>query len=150
MLPSDLSLIRIHISDCHQFPDIQISPGSVATCLRCGGIFKYEFVANLLVSLSAKEFWKSVNSWGSYGQEFHILFSFDSQCRLAWQSDWLAKITFCYNAAEHSSATFPPFYIFMERMPVWTSNLTFPQEEETGKTVPQHAVQVRDNLQWAT
>ena len=33
--------------------------------LRCGGIFKYEFVANLTLSLSAKEFWKSVNIWGS-------------------------------------------------------------------------------------
>jgi len=46
----------MHISDCCQFSDIHISQGSVATCLRCGGIFKYEFVANLPVSLSVKEF----------------------------------------------------------------------------------------------
>ena len=37
----------MHVSDSHQFSDIHISQGSVATYLRCGGIFKYEFVANL-------------------------------------------------------------------------------------------------------
>ena len=70
----------MHISDCCQFSDSHISQGSVATHLRCGGIFKYEFVANLPVSLSVKEFWKSVNIWGSYGQEFSVLFFFETQC----------------------------------------------------------------------
>ena len=74
MLSCDLSLITMHISDCCQFSDIHISQGSVATYLRCGGIFKYECVANLPVSLPVKEFWKSVNIWGSYGQEFSVLF----------------------------------------------------------------------------
>jgi len=46
----------MHISDCCQFSDIHISQGSVATYLRCGGIFKYELVANLPVSLTVKEF----------------------------------------------------------------------------------------------
>jgi len=32
------------------FSDIHISQGSVATCLKHGGIFKHEFVANLLQS----------------------------------------------------------------------------------------------------
>ena len=39
----------------------------------CGGIFKYGFVANLPMSLSVKKFQKSVNIWGSYGQEFSVL-----------------------------------------------------------------------------
>ena len=69
----------MHISDCCQFSDIHISQGSVATYLRCGGIFKYEFVANLPMSLPVKKFWKSVNIWGSYGQEFSVLF-FETQC----------------------------------------------------------------------
>jgi len=43
-------------------------------------MFKYEFVVNLPSSLSAKEFWKSVNIWGSYGQERVSCF-FDSRCR---------------------------------------------------------------------
>ena len=36
------------------FSDIHISQGSVATCLKRGGIFKHEFVANLLQSDSEK------------------------------------------------------------------------------------------------
>ena len=35
---------------------------------------KFDFVANLPVSLPVKEFWKSVNIWGSYEQEFGVLF----------------------------------------------------------------------------
>jgi len=46
----------MHISDCCQFSDIHIAQGSVATYLRCGGIFKYKFVANLAMSLTVKEF----------------------------------------------------------------------------------------------
>ena len=69
----------MHISDCCQFSGIHISQGSVATYLRCGGIFKYDFVANLPVSLSVKKFRKSVNIWRSYGQEFSVLF-FETQC----------------------------------------------------------------------
>jgi len=38
------------------FLNIDISQGSVATRLRCGGIFKYELVANLTMSLPVKEF----------------------------------------------------------------------------------------------
>jgi len=54
--------------------NIIISQGSVAIQLRCGGIFTYEFVVNLPLSLIVKEFWKSVNIWGSYGQEFSVVF----------------------------------------------------------------------------
>jgi len=67
-------IITICISDWRQFSDIHISQGSVATRLRCGGIFEYEFVADLPLSPSAKELWKSVIIWGSYGQEFSVLF----------------------------------------------------------------------------
>jgi len=35
---------------------IHISQGSVATCLKPGGIFKHEFVANLLPSRLLKKF----------------------------------------------------------------------------------------------
>jgi len=73
------------------FLNTDISQGSVATYLRCGGIFKYEFVANLPLSLLVKGFWKSVNIWGSYGQEFSVLF-FSTHSVLQWpshdESDW--------------------------------------------------------------
>ena len=35
-----------------------ISQGSVAMHLRCGGMFKYDFVTNLQTSLPVKEFLK--------------------------------------------------------------------------------------------
>jgi len=38
------------------FLNIDISQGIVATQLRHGGIFKYNFVANLPLSLPVKEF----------------------------------------------------------------------------------------------
>jgi len=43
------------------FSDINISRGSVATRLRCGGMFYYLFARILLLSLSVKEFSKSVS-----------------------------------------------------------------------------------------
>ena len=57
-------------SNYHLFSDIAIAQGSVATCLRCGGIFSYHFTANLSPSLTVKEFWKSVKVWQSYCYEF--------------------------------------------------------------------------------
>ena len=51
-----------------------ISQGSVATRLGCDGVFIHHFVANFLLSLTVKEFWKSVNIWWSYGQELGVLF----------------------------------------------------------------------------
>jgi len=76
VLSCDLSLITIslHISDCRQFSDICISQGSVAIYIRCGGIIEYDVAAHLQVILPVKEFRKSVNIWGSYGQEFNVLF----------------------------------------------------------------------------
>jgi len=86
ILPCHISLITIHISDCCQFSDIHILQGSVATvatCLRCGSKVKYEFGANLALSLSAKKLRKSVIIWESYGQEFRVLFFIESPCSLS-------------------------------------------------------------------
>jgi len=47
-------------------------------CLRRDGIFKHEFVANLLLSPAIKKFENRL-IFGGYGQEFGVLF-FDSQC----------------------------------------------------------------------
>jgi len=43
-----------------------ISRGSVATHLRCGGICSNSFITNCLLILTVKKFWKSVNIWWSY------------------------------------------------------------------------------------
>ena len=50
--------------------DIDVSQGSVATRLRCGGVVGDDFTANLLTNLSVKEFWKLVNIWRSYGHDY--------------------------------------------------------------------------------
>jgi len=54
----------MRIADYRQFSDIDISQGSVATYVRCGGIFKHKFVVNLPLSPPVKEFRKSVNNLG--------------------------------------------------------------------------------------
>jgi len=41
-------------------------------------MFKYEFIANVSLSLPVKKIRKSVNIWRSYGQEFSVLFFIDS------------------------------------------------------------------------
>jgi len=66
----DLLLIAIPVSNYHLFSDINISQSSVATHLRCGVIFSCHFSANLSLSLTVKEFWKSVKIWQSYRHEF--------------------------------------------------------------------------------
>jgi len=48
-----------------RFLSTNISQGSVATHLTGGGVFYYCFITNLLLSLSVKEFWKSVTIWQS-------------------------------------------------------------------------------------
>jgi len=55
-LPCDLSLIIMLVSDCRQFSDINVSQGSVMTCLRCGGTVNDDFTVNLLLYLPLKEF----------------------------------------------------------------------------------------------
>ena len=56
-----------------------ISQGRVATRLRCGGIFNYDFTANLSLSLIVKEFWKPAKTWQSYRHELGGLL-FGTQC----------------------------------------------------------------------
>ena len=68
------------------FLDIDISKGRTTTYLRCGVIFNNDFIANLLLSLSLKGFWKSVSISQSYGQSIVAPFC-DSQCIYRFTSD---------------------------------------------------------------
>ena len=45
------------------FLNTDISQGSVATRLGCGEVFVHNVVTNFLLSLTVKEFKKSVNMW---------------------------------------------------------------------------------------
>jgi len=68
----------------------------VATCLRRGGIFKYNFITNLLLSLTVTKFRKPVNIWRSYGQKYGVLF-FDLECIL-YSLYSRFRCSHCYNA----------------------------------------------------
>jgi len=52
------------------FSVIRVSQGSVATYVRCGGMSAKHCIANFLLSLSVKEFLKSVKVWQSYCTKF--------------------------------------------------------------------------------
>jgi len=43
--------------------------GRLATWVNDGGIFNDFFIANLLLSVMVKEFWRSVRIWQSYGKK---------------------------------------------------------------------------------
>jgi len=60
------------------FFDIYISQGSVVTCLRRGGIFKHQFVANLLLSPLVKKVPKSLRFGEVMGKSLVSCY-FDSQ-----------------------------------------------------------------------
>jgi len=46
----------------------------VATQLRSGGMFSNHFTTNFSQNVPVKKFWKSVNIWQSYGQNFVVYF----------------------------------------------------------------------------
>ena len=92
------SLLQLLLEHCDCLY-IDISQGSAATRLRCGGIFKYELVANLPVSLPVKEFWKSVNISGSYGQVFGVLFFSETQCITRYQLELILWQPFAADCA---------------------------------------------------
>jgi len=50
-----VSLLQLLLEHC-DFLNIDISQSNVATRLMCGGIFKYDLVANLPLSVPVKEF----------------------------------------------------------------------------------------------
>jgi len=99
----DLPLITILVSNCRLFSDISISQGSVATRLRCGGIFNYHFTANLSPSLTVKELWRSVKTWQSYRYGFGG--------PLFWNTVYIHRVSksvlpfTCYNVDLHFSIT---------------------------------------------
>ena len=67
-----------------QFLKINISQGSVATPVKCAGICNDHFIVNFLLSVSMKEFKKSVNICRRYKQDFDVSF-FDSRCSLDFE-----------------------------------------------------------------
>jgi len=61
------------------FYTFYILQGSVATQLRCGGIFNNHFTTNFSQNAAVKKFWKSVNIWQRYGKHF-VAYFFGPPC----------------------------------------------------------------------
>jgi len=57
-----------------EFYTFYISQGSVATQLTCGGMFNNHFTTNFSQNAAVKKFWKLVNIWRRYGQNFVAYF----------------------------------------------------------------------------
>ena len=76
------------------------SEGSVVICLKCGGIFNDHFIASLLDSIPAKEYWNSVNIWQRYGQEYGVSL-FNSWCSLQLQHEQI-----CWPHAMNAHSTY--------------------------------------------
>ena len=70
--------------ECSYSYIFNVSQGSVATQLRCGGIFNNHSIANSPQSVSGKEFRKSVIVWRRYGQKFGGTFFWLGVVSLIW------------------------------------------------------------------
>ena len=69
------------------------------------------------------------------------------------QRNWsvlIPYITFCYNATEHSATGFPPYFVFMGRIPLWTVDLVLPEVNDEQRTVPEYTAMVVDRLSKAS
>jgi len=62
------------------FLNIDISQGSVATHLGCGGVFKYCFVTNFLLSLEVKKNFENRLIFGEVMGKSLVSCFFDSRC----------------------------------------------------------------------
>ena len=58
-----------NVKHMERFYSYNKSQGSLATYLKCSGLFNDHFTTNLLLRLLAKQFLKSVNIWRSYRKE---------------------------------------------------------------------------------
>jgi len=75
------SLLHLLVKYC-DFLNIDISQGSVATHLGFGGMFKYDFVTNFLISLQQKNF-ENRFTFGEVTDRSIVSCFFDSQCSMA-------------------------------------------------------------------
>ena len=74
-----ISSLFIYSPNSDGFYIFYISQGSVATQLRCGGMFSNHFIANFQQNAPMKKFWQSVNICQRYGQNF-VAYFFGPPC----------------------------------------------------------------------
>jgi len=62
----------------------------------------------------------------TYDELHRVLHTMFAKCVSENQKDWvewLPYVTFCYNAAQHASTKFPPFFLYFGCMPMWSIHL---------------------------
>jgi len=69
-----LQLLFIYSPNSDGFYIFYISQGSVATQLRCDGMFSNHVITNFPQNAPVKTIWQSVNIWQRYGQNFVAYF----------------------------------------------------------------------------
>ena len=74
------------------FSDIDVSQGSLATHLRCGGIVNDDFVAYLLVNLSVK---KKIENWSTFGKVMDSIIVDCFLCMCAFGMLYLVSSVLC-------------------------------------------------------
>jgi len=74
------------------FYTFYISQGSVATQLRCSGMFGNHFTTNFSQNSPVKRVWKSVNIWQLYGQHFVAYFFWATLYIYVWQRSMMRTV----------------------------------------------------------
>ena len=107
-------VITVHVSGYRYF---LVSQGSVATLVRCGGIYNANFIANFLKSQPVKELWKSADIWQSYRKSKKGAFFWNTvYCHMS------QDILFCFSISLSSSLSLcPPFCMCVLCVCLWTS-----------------------------
>jgi len=94
--------------------------GSVATHVRCGEIFNYHCIANLLLGVPVTDFRKSVNIWRRCGKTWWLTFWTTLYISLMWRicmpslNFWFSELTllpatfFCDVCRQHGGVKWPP------------------------------------------
>ena len=84
------------------FLNTDVSQGSVATRLGCGGVFIYHFVTNFLLSTSEKNLKIGKYLVKLWTRVWCLVF-FDSRCIYAY--NWFTPLFIVYNIGAHSIGT---------------------------------------------
>jgi len=80
------TLLFIYSPNSDGFYIFYILQGSVATQLRCGGMFSNHFITNFPQNAPVKKFWQSVNIWQRYEQIF-VAYFFGPPCTSSLDSN---------------------------------------------------------------
>ena len=116
------------------FSDINVSQGSVATFVRCGGLFNLVLLTIYCWVQWWKKNWKSVSIWQSYGQKYSSpIFSGHGVCTKLTTTVEQRNLDLCYciRSTENESSLYTvplcSIYGFRQRVGLhWIESQSFP------------------------